>query len=29
MEKPLHIFCCYARHDQWLLFELKKPFGPI
>src|SRR5690348_7580378 len=24
MEKPLQVFCCYARNDQHYLYELKK-----
>lgn len=23
MEKPVQVFCCYARKDQSLLFQLK------
>ena len=29
MEKPLHIFCCYAREDQSSLLELKKWLFPL
>src|SRR5712692_9990996 len=29
MEKPLHVFCCYARTDQSYLFELNKRLIPL
>ncbi len=29
MEKPLHVFCCYARADQSYLFELNKRLIPL
>ena len=29
MEKPLYIFCCYARSDQWYLLELKNRLIPL
>lgn len=29
MEKPLHVFCCYARTDQSYLLELNKRLIPL
>src|SRR5579862_3398989 len=29
MEKPLQVFCCYARTDQSYLLELKKRLLPL
>src|SRR5450631_103615 len=29
MEKPLQVFCCYAREDQQYLLTLKKHLSPI
>src|SRR6266568_6484658 len=29
MEKPLHVFCCYAREDQQYLLLLKKHLKPL
>src|SRR6266849_1665753 len=29
MEKPLQVFCCYAREDQALLLKLKKHLKPL
>lgn len=29
MEKPLHVFCCYARADQSYLLELRKRLIPL
>lgn len=29
IEKPLQIFCCYARKDQSFLLELKKYLSPL
>jgi WD40 repeat protein len=29
MEKPLHVFCCYARTDQSYLLELNKRLVPL
>src|SRR5258708_1665064 len=29
MEKPLQVFCCYARSDELYLEELKKHLAPL